>query len=662
MKRKKSLKGTTLPTRKSNKKSASIPRPSGQAGRAKNGFNLQDAMGLSDNRAQYLKIIDDVRALAKVRLKAFVAYTKQNPDTVQAIVEKIRQQYPELQQFEGGWPIRCALKQFLTNSKNHNKRRNGRAAVASENEVEDESEVNSQSDDPEDEDEARTRRSPAHVRNHYGSRKNPAGGVSQQHKSNAKKHTWKENEPLRAPPRRATIKNVYTAKRKRHIQQEPHATRSVRILAELGECSDVEMENFTPSDRASSPRGQDNNSEVGTSAGLGTGSWDEPHDKSASEEGDHDAGNQRTEPVAKKTSNVRMPLTIKIRPLPSKDTPLAVPYSVKSMASGSRPAQQRDDSVDILQELEEAEADDSKYWDPDTRPEPALHALLERRRRVLALQEDGDIVDLNTQICTRIDFECRQVPKAREHHWPLKSVAYKLSKRVPLFRPHLQAIWNEPKDAFMWPLLDSDTGGSKLKFLAGLYERKPNDPALMAIYEKIRVGYYGEEGEAIISSTLDVMFPPSAFRSPPQIRPFSAESFKRLVLVPEYCKLDDLAAAYEVMCESASYGYQQFPFDGDNIVDGELSIAQMVIRDNRRAINAATANHPTFTQQHAEPSNSQAAPEAATRSRKPRVAKRPADIEPPPTTHILGEDDFEKPQPPSRKKRKASKPKKDVAG
>ena len=57
MKRKKSLKGTTLPTRKSNKKSASIPRPSGQAGRAKNGFNLQDAMGLSDNRAQYLKII-----------------------------------------------------------------------------------------------------------------------------------------------------------------------------------------------------------------------------------------------------------------------------------------------------------------------------------------------------------------------------------------------------------------------------------------------------------------------------------------------------------------------------------------------------------------------------------------------------------------------------
>ena len=101
-----------------------------------------------------------------------------------------------------------------------------------------------------------------------------------------------------------------------------------QILAELGECSDIEMENFAPSDRASSPGRQDNNSEVGTSAGLGTGlgtgSWDEPHDESASEEGDHDAGNQRTEPVAKKTSNVRMPLTIKIRPLPSKDTPLAV--------------------------------------------------------------------------------------------------------------------------------------------------------------------------------------------------------------------------------------------------------------------------------------------------------------------------------------------------
>ena len=60
-----------------------------------------------------------------------------------------------------------------------------------ESEVEDESEVNSQSDDPEDEDEARTRRSPAHARNQYSSRKNP--GVSQQHKSNAKKHTRKEN-------------------------------------------------------------------------------------------------------------------------------------------------------------------------------------------------------------------------------------------------------------------------------------------------------------------------------------------------------------------------------------------------------------------------------------------------------------------------------------
>ncbi|OSD00419.1 hypothetical protein PYCCODRAFT_1469317 [Trametes coccinea BRFM310] len=254
-------------------------------------------------------------------------------------------------------------------------------------------------------------------------------------------------------------------------------------------------------------------------------------------------------------------------PSPLRALPRSSHRTADSLRVQSQLQRAREPSSDIMKELEDDAADEAKYWDADTlvcpqmdcrdripaQPEAALAALLDRRKRVLTHTDDGNLMDLNTQICDLVDYEAHQLPKAQGNGWLLKFDACRLSKRVMLFKPHLQAVLRTPEDAFMWRALDSSTGGSKIKYLAGLYARRPNDRALMATFQKIRVGYFGEEGEAVISSTLDVMFPTSSLRGVEQLQSINPESFKRLVLVPECAlyliaqdrKLNALADAFQ---------------------------------------------------------------------------------------------------------------------
>ncbi|CDO75402.1 hypothetical protein BN946_scf184855.g5 [Trametes cinnabarina] len=350
-----------------------------------------------------------------------------------------------------------------------------------------------------------------------------------------------------------------------------------------------------------------------------------------------------------------------LRPLPRSSHRVADSPHVQS-----QPARRaRELSSDIMKELEDDAADEAKYWDADTpvcpqmdcqdlipaHPEAALVALLNRRRRVLTHTDDGNLMDLNTQICDLVDYEAHQLPKAQANGWPLKFDACRLSKRVMLFKPHLQAVLRTPEDAFMWRALDSGTGGSKIKYLAGLYGRRPNDRALMATFQKIRVGYFGEEGEAVISSTLDVMFPSSSLRDVAQLQSINPESFKRLILVPECAlyliaqdrKLKVLADAFQVMCDSSSYGYHRFPFDGEIPIAGELSIVQMVLRDNRRTMAASqrpAASIEPLAGTSASAERSDADAQLTKALPKPRTAPRGIQVEQL-ESEVLDEDDLD---------------------
>ncbi|KAI0629765.1 hypothetical protein C8Q77DRAFT_1022389, partial [Trametes polyzona] len=76
---------------------------------------------------------------------------------------------------------------------------------------------------------------------------------------------------------------------------------------------------------------------------------------------------------------------------------------------------------------------------------------------------------------------------------------------------------------------------------------------------------FGEAGEAVITSAIDLLFPLRALAEM-YLEPFTPKGFVQLVLVPELAVMlisEDLTLglddAYEVMKKSSNYGYARFP-------------------------------------------------------------------------------------------------------
>ncbi|KAF7368091.1 hypothetical protein MSAN_00875300 [Mycena sanguinolenta] len=98
------------------KKSKKIPRPKGQAGRGKNGYNLQKEMQLQKDALRFHRLERIVRGYANSYLPTGKTITEQDPTKVAKLIELIQREVKYFQRFQGAWPIRAILKQYLRNA------------------------------------------------------------------------------------------------------------------------------------------------------------------------------------------------------------------------------------------------------------------------------------------------------------------------------------------------------------------------------------------------------------------------------------------------------------------------------------------------------------------------------------------------------------------
>ncbi|KAJ3819163.1 hypothetical protein F5880DRAFT_1616427 [Lentinula raphanica] len=101
-----------------------IQRPHGEAGDAKNGFNLRDAVELSNDGDKFNQFLAFTRANAQragIDLKR--TFRDQDPDVISLVCRKTAQDddYFSKERFPGYWPTREALKQYIKNQRKQKK-------------------------------------------------------------------------------------------------------------------------------------------------------------------------------------------------------------------------------------------------------------------------------------------------------------------------------------------------------------------------------------------------------------------------------------------------------------------------------------------------------------------------------------------------------------
>ncbi|KAJ6494474.1 hypothetical protein C8R45DRAFT_177227 [Mycena sanguinolenta] len=102
--------------RAKNKKLKLIPRPKGQAGRGKNRYNLKQEMRLDKDASRFQRIERIVRAYANWYLPTGKTISEQEPTKVDQLIKVLQQEVKYFRKFQGGWPIRAILKQYLRNA------------------------------------------------------------------------------------------------------------------------------------------------------------------------------------------------------------------------------------------------------------------------------------------------------------------------------------------------------------------------------------------------------------------------------------------------------------------------------------------------------------------------------------------------------------------
>ncbi|KAG9018654.1 hypothetical protein FRB90_011007 [Tulasnella sp. 427] len=91
-----------------------IPRPLGEKG--KNGWNLQDAMGLNDDDSLYAEILRTCRhTINRAGLDWHSTYLEQEPGRLAACFQELKKQHPYLDRFQGDWPAKEMVISALQN-------------------------------------------------------------------------------------------------------------------------------------------------------------------------------------------------------------------------------------------------------------------------------------------------------------------------------------------------------------------------------------------------------------------------------------------------------------------------------------------------------------------------------------------------------------------
>ncbi|KAF7334035.1 hypothetical protein MVEN_02309000 [Mycena venus] len=112
----------TLRNQQISKKPRLIPRPNGQAGRSKNGFNLKDEMQLSNDSTRYERLLRIIRSYANQYLPIRKTIKDQNKKRLDKLVILIQKDVKYFRRFQGGWPMHAMIKQYLQNAHDKHKR------------------------------------------------------------------------------------------------------------------------------------------------------------------------------------------------------------------------------------------------------------------------------------------------------------------------------------------------------------------------------------------------------------------------------------------------------------------------------------------------------------------------------------------------------------
>ncbi|KAG8972425.1 hypothetical protein FRC05_010018, partial [Tulasnella sp. 425] len=99
-----------------------IPRPPGERG--KNGWNLQEHMGLTSDPKTYHNIRRCVRyAIYKTQLDIWLRINRQDEKSLFACYTLVKQRFPKMAQFEGNWATREFVKGICQNARKHCRRK-----------------------------------------------------------------------------------------------------------------------------------------------------------------------------------------------------------------------------------------------------------------------------------------------------------------------------------------------------------------------------------------------------------------------------------------------------------------------------------------------------------------------------------------------------------
>ncbi|KIO25443.1 hypothetical protein M407DRAFT_25241 [Tulasnella calospora MUT 4182] len=91
-----------------------ILRPPGEKG--KNGWNLQDAMGLKEDDALYNEILRSARhCISRSGIDWEATYSEQEPGRLAACFKELKRQHPYLERFQGDWPAKEMVISALQN-------------------------------------------------------------------------------------------------------------------------------------------------------------------------------------------------------------------------------------------------------------------------------------------------------------------------------------------------------------------------------------------------------------------------------------------------------------------------------------------------------------------------------------------------------------------
>ncbi|KAI0628274.1 hypothetical protein C8Q77DRAFT_1076851 [Trametes polyzona] len=661
----------------------SIPRPRGQAGRTENGFHLQTEMGLIDNKPQYLAIRDNIRGYAKAHLEAGLPLTQQKDSQVWKVIQLVKHDHTFLARFENDWPVRCILSEYLGHSNGPKGSLKRKKALAKLAEARGETVTGQDSLAPAENSTEDTRISKKPKKTH----KRPVHQAAPE-RYQTPKEVLRSKRVYKGKLRAVGIATESTSGRS--VATEFGAGANVNMTPALDEPDDlapssydIDMDNLIPSDDSDAsqylPLQDSDDSSFEENAG-----------------GDMPLNALTTKGKGKEKARPRGP-TIRIPPAVASATPSPreppvqlSPDVLRFLESHSADDEaDGDSSVSILRQLQEQEADDIKYNDPDTMvcpepgcedvvpadPDPVLLEILDRRREVILKRVDGDLPVLNISLCKEIAYQVHLLPYAQAHGWPQHFSVFQLRQRVKMLKPVLDRVIKTPTRSFIWRLLHANgvEGVTDPASLHSKYTRSPADISLQDTFKMLRVGYYGETGEAIITSTLEVMYP-SIDRN--TIRPFDLTSFLHFILLPECallliskdCKFMKVVDAYKIMAASADYGYRRFAFDNDVVEEDGLSVAQVVIHENRLQVrkyqrsleseiiddqadpypptpppvvvrpNAQSEREDVAANQSTGSPNSEAAPTL----RGKRAIARNSAKEAAPHVHTLGEADFVK--------------------